>query len=256
MIIPIIVIFSYFTLVFLMATAIKNNSIVDIAWGAGFVLIGWVTFFLTEEHTLSQILMTLFVTLWGTRLTIHLYRRNHGKPEDFRYAAFRRDWGKWIIPRGFFQIFMFQGFFLFVIALPMEFATGTTNSLTGYLMIAGILVWLLGFFFEAVGDYQLKEFIKKPDSKGKIITTGLWKYTRHPNYFGEATMWWGIFLLGLADGAPVFILISPVSITFLLLFVSGVPLLEKNMKKKPGFEEYAAKTSIFIPWFPKKKQTH
>jgi steroid 5-alpha reductase family enzyme len=115
----------------------------------------------------------------------------------------------------------------------------------------GLLAWAKGFIFEAVGDHQLKVFLQDPANRGQLMTTGLWSYTRHPNYFGEATMWWGIFFLGLAGGAPLLTILSPITITFLLVKVSGVPLLEESMKKKPGYLDYARRTSVFVPWFPK-----
>lgn len=254
----IVLIFTYFFLFFLVGTAIKNNSIVDMGWGVGFVIVGWYLMIATPSLAFPRLLMTALVSLWGLRLFYHILRRNLGKPEDARYASWRKEWGKWLIPRAFLQVYMLQGFFLYVISLPLilsrdqQGAPGVDGSWNVGLLVLGLLIWIVGFFFEVVGDHQLKVFLKDPSHRGQLMTTGLWQYTRHPNYFGEATMWWGIALLALSGGASYLTLISPVTITWLLLFVSGVPLLERSMKKKPGFSEYARKTNVFFPWFPKK----
>lgn len=166
--------------------------------------------------------------------------------------AFRKAWGKWVVPRAFLQVYMLQGALMFLIALPFILLEGAAKPVNAVLYVIGLFVFATGFAFESIGDAQLKAFLKQPENRGKIMSTGLWRYTRHPNYFGEATLWWGIFLIALSGGVTPFALIGPVTITLLLLFVSGVPLLEKSMKDKPGYAEYAAKTSIFVPWFPKK----
>jgi len=248
----ILLIFLYFTLFFIVGTIKKNNSIVDIGWGMGFVIVSGYLLIRDTAPSIAQYIMTLLIAIWGIRLFYHILRRNLGKPEDFRYAAFRRDWGKWLLPRAFFQLFMLQGVFLYIISLPVILSAGQDTGTTNAFIIPGILIWLFGFYFEAMGDYQLKVFIKDPNNKGKLLTTGLWKYTRHPNYFGEAAMWWGIYIISLSNSPSLWAILGPITITLLLLFVSGVPMMERSMKKKPGYEEYARKTSIFLPWFPKK----
>lgn len=247
----ILLIFIYFLSFFVVGTIVKNNSIVDIGWGIGFVFVAWYRLITDASATLPVYLMTLLISIWGLRLFYHILKRNRGKGEDFRYAKWRQDWGKWLIPRAFFQIYMLQGFFMFVIALPVILVPTEDIGFSLILGLLGPLVWVKGFFFEAVGDHQLKVFLRDPANRGQLMTTGLWRYTRHPNYFGEATMWWGIFLLALAGGAPLITILSPITITFLLVKVSGVPLLEESMKKKPGYEEYAKRTSVFVPWLPK-----
>lgn len=248
-----LLIFLYFTVFFIAGTLLKNNSIVDMGWGIGFVLVAWYTATSAGFPKTAMVVMTALVSVWGLRLFYHILRRNLGKPEDFRYANWRREWGKWVVPRAFFQVYMLQGVFMFIIASPFLLVREAAAEGPALLLYAGILVWLVGFFFEAVGDYQLKVFLKTPSNRGTLMRTGLWAYTRHPNYFGEATMWWGIFLVALSGGASLLAIISPITITWLLLFVSGVPLLEESMKKKPGYEEYARRTSVFVPWFPKKE---
>lgn len=247
-----IIIFVYFFTLFVVGTLLKNNSIVDIGWGIGFVILAWILLFLRLPAALVRVSITLLVSLWGLRLFYHILKRNHGKPEDFRYVAFRKAWGKWVIPRAFLQVYMLQGLLMFLIALPFILLKDGQAQVNYVLFVIGVLVFAVGFTFESVGDAQLKAFLSDPDNRGKIMDGGLWHYTRHPNYFGEATLWWGIFLIALSGGVTPFAVIGPVTITLLLLFVSGVPLLEKSMKDKPGYAEYAAKTSIFVPWFPKK----
>ena len=247
------VILAYFILFFILGTILKNNSIVDIGWGIGFVIVAWYVYLRDASTNLGQLLMTIFITIWGFRLFYYIMKRNVGKPEDFRYAAFRKAWGKWVLPRAFLQIYLLQGIFLYLISLSVILVSKAEDMIDPIVLIPGILVWITGFLFEAIGDYQLKYFLSQPNNKGKLMTEGLWKYTRHPNYFGEASMWWGIFLLALVSGASVLAIISPITITLLVRFVSGVPLLEKSMKKKPGYSEYVEQTSIFIPSFPRTK---
>lgn len=247
------VIFIYFLCFFIVATIIKNNSIVDIGWGFGFVLVAWLLQMQASSIHLPQLIITVLTTIWGLRLFYHILKRNRRKGEDFRYANWRNEWGKWVIPRAFFQIFMLQGLFMYVVSLSAIMTSVATERLFIVpLVVLGTTVWLIGFFFEAVGDHQLKLFIANKENKGQLMTKGLWSYTRHPNYFGEATMWWGIFLIALGSGASLISILSPATITFLLLFVSGVPMLEKSMRKKPGFDEYARRTNKFFPWFPKR----
>lgn len=247
-----IIIAVYFSVLFLIGTGLRNNSIVDIGWGIGFVLLAWILLFLRPPAALVRVSVTLLVSLWGLRLFYHILKRNRGKPEDFRYVAFRKAWGKWAVPRAFLQVYMLQGVLMFMIALPFILEGSDPARVNAVLFGLGLLIFLIGFTFESVGDAQLKAFIRDPANKGKIMTSGLWRYTRHPNYFGEATLWWGIFLIALSGGVSPAAILGPVTITVLLLFVSGVPLLERDMKNREGYPEYAQKTSIFFPWFPKK----
>ena len=248
----IILIFLFFTAFFLIAQIIKNNSIVDIGWGLGFMVVTLYTFFFSGPFTLRNILVTLLVIIWGARLAYHILKRNRGKPEDFRYANWRKEWGKWVVIRGFFQIFMLQGLLMFIIVSSVIFINYSEQPGLHFLVVAGTAIWIIGFIFESVGDAQLARFIKNPKNKGEVMRFGLWKYTRHPNYFGEATMWWGIYLIALSIPNGFWSIISPLTITILLLFVSGVPMLEKKFADNPKFQEYAAVTPKFFPWFPKK----
>ncbi|HAS74325.1 MAG TPA: steroid 5-alpha reductase [Clostridiales bacterium UBA8960] len=247
-----IVILGYFLGFFIIGTLIKNNSIVDQAWGIGFVLIAFYSMIRLDNYGLISILTTTLVTLWGGRLFYHIMKRNFGKPEDFRYASWRKEWGKFVIPRAFFQVYMLQGLLMMVIAFPIILIHQELMSRFSILTVLGVLVWIFGYVFEVVGDAQLRKFKSSPVNKGKLMMSGLWRYTRHPNYFGEAVMWWGIFIIAISAGASMLSVISPIAITFLLLYVSGVPLLEKAMVGRPGFEAYSRQTNKFIPWIPKK----
>ncbi len=248
-----IIVFIYFFLFFLVAQIIRNNSIVDMGWGAGFVLVALATLFIQGAYMERNLLLALLITIWGGRLTYYIVRRNWGKPEDFRYAKWRREWGRWLVPRAFLQVFMLQGLLMLVIGYPIILVNANPQPGLNILDYLGLAVWIIGFYFESVSDKQMAEFKKDPANKGHIIKTGLWKYSRHPNYFGEATMWWGIFLLSLSVPLGWSGIISPLTITLLLLYVSGVPMLEKKYKDNPEFQEYAKFTSKFFPWFPQKQ---
>ena len=243
----------YFMIFFIFGTIQKNNSIVDQAWGIGFVLVAFFNLLRLETFQLTHLLVVGLISLWGLRLFFHIFKRNHKKAEDFRYAKWREEWGKWVVPRAFLQVYMLQGLFMWVIALPAIILLNTVNDInSSILWLIGVIVWLWGYYFEVVGDAQLKKYKSNPANKGKIMTQGLWQYTRHPNYYGEATMWWGIWLLCISSGVGLWTVVGPLTITFLLLFVSGVPMLEKAMANREGFAEYAARTNRFFPWFPKK----
>jgi steroid 5-alpha reductase family enzyme len=188
------------------------------------------------------------------RLAAHIAGRNRKRGEDPRYAAWRKTWGKWFVPRSYLQVFLLQGIFLLVVSSPVLFVNTVSGGGLGVPDFAGAGVWLLGFLFETVSDAELSRFKKNPENRGKILTGGLWRFTRHPNYFGEAVMWWGIFVIALSVRGGWATVAGPLLITFLLTRVSGVPMLERKYAGNPEFEEYARRTSAFIPWFPKKEK--
>lgn len=243
----------YMTVFFLLATLKKDSSIVDIGWGLGFVLVAFLTLFVSKNFYAKQIIVSLLVLLWGVRLALHVYSRNKGKDEDWRYKKWREDWGSRYLIRAFLQIFMLQGFFMLVISSSFIYINSSDLKTFNILDYLGIIIWVIGFFFEAVGDWQLSKFKSDQKNKGKIMTSGLWKYTRHPNYFGEVTIWWGIFLLALSIPGSWITILSPLTITFLLLKVSGIPLLEKKYEGNKEFKEYKKRTNAFFPWLPKNK---
>jgi steroid 5-alpha reductase family enzyme len=240
-------------ILWLASLLIKNASIVDIFWGFGFIVVTWAAFVLTPQGYLPRKqLMAALVTIWGLRLMLHIYLRNAGQPEDFRYAKWREENGRrwwWI---SFFKVFLLQGVLMWIISAPL-LATQTSGfpAILTPLDYIGASIWTVGFLFETIGDLQLMIFKANKANRAKILTTGLWKYTRHPNYFGEAVLWWGFYIIALAAGFW-WTIFSPILMTFLLLKVSGVAMLERAMKTKSGYEEYMRKTNAFVPWFPGK----
>ena len=249
-----IIVFIHMTLVFLLALLKKNNGIVDIAWGLGFILVGTGVFAIYGHGQPRQWLALALLMTWGGRLALHIFRRNRGRAEDFRYAAWRRAWGKYFVIRSFFQIFMLQGVLLLLVIAPVLLIVGQEQPPLNLLDGLGVLLWLTGFSLETSGDRQLAAFIGDPANRGKLMTGGVWRYTRHPNYFGEAALWWGMGILALSAPRGWLGLIGPMVITGLLLFVSGVPLLEKKYAGRPDWEEYKRRTAKFFPWFPKKSK--
>jgi steroid 5-alpha reductase family enzyme len=246
-----LVLFIYMSCWYFISIIKKRNDVADIAWGLGFILLSWFSFILSNVQSQLSIGVNILVTIWGLRLCIHIYLRNRGKQEDYRYLAWRRQWGNLFFIRSYFQVFILQGIFLYLISLPVLYINQNTGtfSLFSYL---GILVWMIGFFFEVVGDWQLTQFIRNPANKGKIIQTGLWRYSRHPNYFGEVTLWWGVFIIALVIPNGIITIVGPLTISCLILFVSGIPLLEKKYLGRANYEEYKKQTSIFFPLPPKK----
>jgi steroid 5-alpha reductase family enzyme len=248
------VVLVYVTAIWLLSLWLKNASIIDIFWGLGFVVVADMSFVLADGFLARKILMSALVTIWGLRLSLYIFSRNWGKPEDYRYWALRKVSGAkfwWI---SYFQVFLFQGVLLAVIAAPILVAQSSAlpDQLT-VLDAIGTFVWAIGFFFEAVGDWQLVQFKRKPENRGKVLRTGLWAYTRHPNYFGDATLWWGFFLIALGTQGGWWSILSPILMTVLLFRVTGVSLLEKGLsKRKPDYQEYVRSTSAFFPWFPRK----
>lgn len=243
-------IFIYATLWFIISLVKKKNDVADIAWGLGFVGVSAYRFFVQPPSPIALLIYVL-VTLWGLRLSIHIALRSMGKAEDFRYQKMRADWGKTVIWRSFLQVFMLQGFFMWVISLPILIVSIAPPQYMSAFTVVGASLWLIGFAFETIGDYQLSVFIKQKKNKGDIMQTGLWRYTRHPNYFGEVVLWWGIFIIVLPLDNGLWGIISPATITFLLLKVSGIPMLEAKYKDNALFQDYKKRTSAFFPMRPK-----
>lgn len=242
------------SILWIISIIVKNVSIVDFFWGLGFVVTCGFYYFKTDGFELRKLILLVMVAIWGLRLSVYLVWRNFGKGEDFRYKEFRRKYGEnrywWI---SFFQTFLLQGVLMWLISAPLlgaQYYTGKASL--GIPDFIGILFWVIGLTFEAGGDFQLAGFKANPDNKGKVFNKGLWRYTRHPNYFGDSAVWWGYGLICFAAGSYLPVLGS-VLMTALIIKVSGVALLEKSLvEQKPQYKEYIEKTSAFIPWFPKK----
>ena len=243
------------TLLWLLSLYLKDSSIVDIFWGFGFVVMAWYYFGLATDYAFDnlrgQVLCGL-VTLWGLRLAFHIGSRNIGKPEDFRYQEFRREAGASYWWFSFFKVFLLQGIILWILSSVFWVTVNSEIPTLGLFEYIGIGFWAVGFFFETVGDWQLTQFKKKVKEKGEILNTGLWKYTRHPNYFGDAMVWWGYFMFALGTSGGWLYFFVPIFMNFLLRFVSGVAMLEESLQaSKPGYKEYMRKTSAFLPMLPR-----
>lgn len=233
-----VLVWIYMTGWYLLSLAKKRNDIADTAWGIGFIVLSLFCFILNP--TLKQLITFVLIFIWGFRLSSHIYKRNKNKPEDYRYQQFKKN--------SYIKVFITQGFLLWLISFSYIFSQNNF-SWFNYL---GILIWIFGFSFEAIADAQLKKFISDVKNKGKIMQSGLWNYSRHPNYFGESCLWWGIWLLNLNYSQNWWTIIGPITITYLITQVSGIPLLENKMAQNSEFKKYQNRVSVFIPWFPKK----
>ena len=247
-----IIIFIYATLWFLIALLKKRNDVADIAWGIGYIVLCAYLFFTNRSSPVVFLLYSL-VTLWGLRLSLHIYNRNKNKEEDYRYRAWRQQWGRYFYWRSYLQVFLLQGIFLMIIISPVIHAAIAEQLQWNVFTWIGLCCWVIGFYFQAVADWQLTVFKLNPNNKGVIIQTGLWKYSRHPNYFGEIVMWWSIFIITIPFTNSFYFIISPLTITLLLVFVSGIPMLEKKYKGNAAFEDYKKRTSVLIPMLPRKQ---
>lgn len=243
-----LVVLVYMMIWYSISLVLRRNDVADIAWGLGFVVVSWISFFLSP-HIERGLLVAALVTLWGTRLSYHIFLRNKNKPEDFRYRNWRKSWKSFYL-RSFLQVFMLQGLFLYIISLPIIFIQHHYVVGLKWVDLVGTGIWTTGFLFESISDYQLKVFKSKPEHAGRIMTIGLWKYSRHPNYFGEVVQWWGIFLLALPLSGGWMTIISPLTITYLIRYVSGVPMLERKYAGNEEFEDYKRRTSVFFPLPP------
>lgn len=230
-----------------------NASIVDIVWGLGFVLTAWVARFVGDGDPTRQWVLTILTTVWGLRLALYLLWRNSGHGEDFRYRAMRKRWGARFTWVSLVTVFALQGVLMWIVSLPVQLGQSDATPSVGALMWVGIAVYAIGLFFEVVGDAQLARFKADDSNAGTVMSTGLWRYTRHPNYFGDACVWWGLALVAAETGSGAWGLIGALVMTILLRRVSGVTLLEKSLKKRrEGYEEYIRRTSAFVPLPPKK----
>ncbi|WP_051237937.1 DUF1295 domain-containing protein [Lacticigenium naphthae] len=260
LLVPMIFTFVYFTVIFIIATVIKNNSIVDIGWGMGFVVGSWLTLFVTEDPTILSYVIVGFISVWGLRLSLRLLKRNYGKPEDFRYAQWRKEWGDNVVVIAFFRVFMIQGIINFLVGSAsysvIKYNEFSLDSNHRYFVYAALFVALIGLFFEVVGDEQLRRHIAK--GTHTLLQSGLWSITRHPNYLGEILIWIGLYASGITliftDSInPIyylFLIISPIIMSTVLIKVS-TPLLEKNMEKYDAWEEYTKRVPMIFPWTKK-----
>ncbi|MGL5977529.1 MAG: DUF1295 domain-containing protein [Erysipelotrichaceae bacterium] len=245
-----LVVWSYFTLGFLVAILKNKLSIVDSLWGPGFGVVGVAALVIYQNSSIVALLVVALVLVWGGRLSYHITKRNWGQKEDYRYAEMRERWqGRWFYLKVYCFVFLLQGCFLSIIAVGIVWIASQSLVEVTPLVIFGFVVALTGLAIEAISDAQLRAF--KHAKRGRFLMEGLWKYSRHPNYFGESLVWWGIFLIALASDA-YWVILSPIFITYLLNYVSGIPLLEKKYKDNVEYQDYAKRTSRFLMLPPKK----
>lgn len=242
----------YMTAVWLVSLRLRDASIADVFWGPGFALVAILSAAISAPSPRGLLLAAL-TSIWGLRLALHIGARWRKKKEeeDRRYQAMRANWGDRFPLVSLFTVFLLQGALLWLVSLPLQAgsALGATRPL-GLQDLAGVVVFTVGLGFEAVGDAQLARFLSNPASRGRVMETGLWRYTRHPNYFGDALLWWGLGLIGAATGAW-WCLAGPAFMTWLLVRVSGVSLLEKDIAgRRPEYVAYVRRTSAFLPWPP------
>lgn len=228
----------------------RDVSLVDAFWGAGFVIVAWIAWSLHGPATPRATLLVALVTLWGLRLSLYLLWRRLGQPEDRRYAALREATGASFWWRSLLTVFLFQGLILWFVSWPIQFGIAGAGSELGFVDALGIVLYAIGFTFETIGDWQLARFKSNPQNRGQVFDRGLWRYTRHPNYFGDFCVWWGLYCIVCAAGGWWTIL-SPLVMSFLLIRISGVVLLERTMGDRTGYRAYQRRTSSFVPWPPK-----
>ena len=259
-----VALFIYIFIAFIVGTIKKNNGLMDIFYGPGYFVVALTSFILNfmlnNTISLRQIIVIILVFVWALRLATYIYIRNHGKPEDYRYRAMREKWKTHIVWNSLTRVYLLQGVIIFLVCFPVWFINVSENppieeivSFSGLTLLIGSLLWLIGFLFESIGDYTLYKFLQKPENKGKIMDKGLWHYTQHPNYFGEVTQWWALYLIAIAVPFGFISIFGPIYITFTIIKVSGIKLLNKRFEGDDAYSEYKRRTSTFFPWFPKKK---
>lgn len=244
-------------LTWMVSGIVKNASIVDLIWGLGFVLVAWAVFLSHPQETgidspASRLVPLLLTTIWGLRLSGYLAWRNIGKGEDFRYRAMREKRGRNFFWVSLGTVFGLQGVLMWTVSLPVQATVARPDPEgLGWLAIAGVVVWTVGLVFETVGDVQLARFKANPANKAKVMDRGLWRYTRHPNYFGDFCVWWGLYLIAL-DAGHWWTIVGPAAMTALLMKYSGAGLLEKSIvNRRPGYDDYMRRTNSFFPGPPR-----
>lgn len=239
----------YLILMYAIVIIKKDPSIGNFTWGGGCILTAIYTY-TSSSFFFRQTLVTTLICIWGIRLATYLYLR-YKKGADPRFVDWQKKWGFASYIFSFLWVVFLQGLLLLIMSYPGIFTNLRSQSGITALDIFGLLLWIFGFYFESVGDYQLYKFLKNPENKGKIMDQGLWKYTRHPNYFGEITMWWSIFLIIISIPGGWVTIIAPLTITILLIFITGIAMNEKVLENNPEFQKYKKRTNMLIPGWPK-----
>jgi steroid 5-alpha reductase family enzyme len=260
----------YLIIAFIVGTIKKNNGVMDIFYGPGYFVVSFTAFItnliLTGTTSLQKIVVTILVLIWAIRLASYVYIRNHGKPEDYRYVAMRERWKTNIVLKSLLRIYLFQGLVIFIVDIPSWFViiSEPPTALEGGLatggqyfyiitLLLGTFIWVVGFLFETIGDWSLYHFLQNPENKGRVMDKGVWKYTQHPNYFGEVTQWWGLYVIAIGVPFGFITFFGPAYITFMIIKVSGVRLLDKRFEGNNEYAAYKRRTPKFFPWLPKKE---
>jgi steroid 5-alpha reductase family enzyme len=231
---------------------LRDVSIIDPFWGLGFVVIAWIAGLTTDGDMGRRLLLVGLTSIWGLRLFVYLLWRNRGKPEDFRYAAMRERHGSRFIWVSLGTVFVLQGVLMLAVSLPVQMGQIPATPGLGPLAVLGTAVWACGLACESIGDWQLARFRANPDNRGRVLDSGLWRYTRHPNYFGDFLVWWGLWLIAAETGWGLLTIPGPIIMSILLIRVSGVALLERDIgQRRPGYAEYVRRTSPFFPRPPR-----
>jgi steroid 5-alpha reductase family enzyme len=240
------------TAVWLASVPLRDVSIIDPFWGFGFAVVAWTAYLAADGDDGRRLLLAVLTSVWGLRLFAYLLWRNRGKGEDFRYAAMRARHGRAFVLRSLVTVFLLQGALMLVVSLPVQVGQVPDAPPVGVVGLAGVAVWAVGLAFESVGDWQLARFRADPANRGRVLDTGLWRYTRHPNYFGDFLVWWGLFIIAAETGWGLLAVAGPLVMTALLVRVSGVALLERDIAaRRPGYAEYVRRTSAFVPRPPR-----
>jgi len=251
-ILALIALFAAVLALWFISLSVKDSSIADIFWAPGFAIVGWVSAIARPNFGPRAELVLVLASVWAMRLGLHILKRH--TVEDHRYATMRTKFGPrwwWL---SLFQVFLLQGALIWIISLPLQFAIGSPAALNGVDFVGAALV-LAGVVVEAIADSQLARFRSVAANRGRVMDTGLWSWSRHPNYFGDALIWWGFYAIAIsASPSTWWTVISPIVMTVLLLRVSGVSLLEQNIvARRPAYEDYMRRTSAFVPWPPKRQ---
>lgn len=245
----------FMTIAWAASLILRRTDVADVAWGLVFVVIAWWGLFFVAGYAAPwrARLAAALVTVWGLRLSLHIARRNFGagRTEDERYAAMRARAGRAWPLRSLVSVFWLQGALAWVVGWPVIAVMGAGAAPLGFLELVAVLVWCVGFAVEVIGDRQLARWLADPAHRGMPLTTGLWAWTRHPNYLGDALAWWGIGLLALRAPWGVIALVGPLLMTLLLRYVSGVPLLERRHVGEPEWERYRSRVPVFWPRIPR-----
>ncbi|MDQ3064852.1 MAG: DUF1295 domain-containing protein [bacterium] len=246
------------TILFINAHKRKRYDVVDVGWGLAFIAVAILSLIIVPQADsnvlILRLLFALMVVIWGLRLSMHILKRHlKSKQEDKRYVEIRKNWKTdHMLLRIYTSLFFFQAVLASLIMIPVVMLMSHDKAPTNWLLILGLIIWIIGFGIEIIADRQLRSFVSNSDNKGKIMNKGLWAYSRHPNYFGEVTLWWGFGIVALGLPYGFIGLIGPLVITCLILFVSGIPPTEKAFAGRPGWNEYVRITSVLIPWFKRK----